>query len=146
MTAPKPSLTGNLMRLGGAVALLATLLALEKGVSVPIAEAEHHPRGSLQSALPEIVTYAIGYALALLLTIAAFVLVHWQWASPATALGMVFGLALVQIFVHFRCFLHVTLQGSARDDLQLILFSTLIVILMGAGTLVLLFNLRMRMM
>ena len=39
-----------------------------------------------------------------------------------------------------------TLNGPARDDLQLIIFSTLIVLLMVGGTLVVLFNLRMRMM
>ncbi|MHA6720419.1 hypothetical protein ACX40Y_13325 [Sphingomonas sp. RS6] len=57
-----------------------------------------------------------------------------------------FGLALVQMIVQFRCFLHISLQRSARDDLRLILFSTLIVALMVGGTLVILFNLRMRMM
>jgi len=37
-------------------------------------------------------------------------------------------------------------RKSARDDLQSILYSTLIVILMVSGTLVILFNLRERMM
>ena len=37
-------------------------------------------------------------------------------------------------------------EGSARDDLQLILFSTLIMLLMVGGTLVVLFNLQLRMM
>lgn len=67
-------------------------------------------------------------------------------ASPLTTLAIVFGLALVQMVVHFRFFLHVSLRKSAREDLQLILFSTLIVILMVSGTLVILFNLRERMM
>jgi cytochrome o ubiquinol oxidase operon protein cyoD len=48
--------------------------------------------------------------------------------------------------VHFRFFLHIRLQKSARGAFQLILFSTLIVILMVSGTLVILFNLRARMM
>ncbi len=59
---------------------------------------------------------------------------------------LVFGLALVQAVVHFRCFLHIDLSARPRDDLQLILFSTLIIALMVGGTLVVLFNLRMRMM
>ena len=42
--------------------------------------------------------------------------------------------------------LHIRLRKSARDDLQLILFSALIMILMVSGTLVILFNLRARMM
>lgn len=54
-------------------------------------------------------------------------------------------LALVQMVVHFRFLLHITLEQSARDDLRLILFSTLIVVLMVSGTLVVLINLRARM-
>ncbi|RYY09384.1 MAG: cytochrome-c oxidase, partial [Alphaproteobacteria bacterium] len=48
--------------------------------------------------------------------------------------------------VQFRCFLHINLKRSSRHDLQLILFSTLIIALMVSGTLVILFNLRGRMM
>lgn len=146
MTGPQPTLTGRLIRLGGWAALLAAMLALKKSTSAPPSEAESVPSHPWTSARPEIVTYGIGYALAFLLTVASFALVQWHWASSSTALWIVFGLALVQIIVHFRCFLHVTLHGPARDDLQLILFSTLIVLLMVGGTLVILFNLRMRMM
>lgn len=94
----------------------------------------------------DLATYLVGYVLALLLTGAAFAVVTWRWAVGATALSLVFGLALVQAVVHFRCFLHIDLKRSARDDLQLILFYTLIIALMVGGTLVVLFNLRMRMM
>jgi len=146
VTGPKPSLAGSLTRLGGAAAMLIALLALSKRSPALAAESTPLPTEPAKSALPDLITYGVGYALALMLTIAAFALVHWHWASPSTALGIVFGLALVQIIVHFRCFLHVTLNGPARDDLQLILFSTLIVFLMVGGTLVILFNLRMRMM
>jgi cytochrome o ubiquinol oxidase operon protein cyoD len=94
----------------------------------------------------ERMTYGIGYASALALTGIAFALVHWHVFSLDWTLGIVFGLALLQILVHFRCFLHITLGRSARADLQLLLFSTLIVSLMVAGTLVVVFNLRSRMM
>jgi cytochrome o ubiquinol oxidase operon protein cyoD len=94
----------------------------------------------------EIRSYGIGYGLALGLTGAAFAIVHWPGFVSTTTLVVVLGLALVQIVVHFRFFLHISLPRSARDDLQLILFSTLIVILMVSGTLIILFNLRARMM
>jgi cytochrome o ubiquinol oxidase subunit IV len=48
--------------------------------------------------------------------------------------------------VHFRFFLRVNLSRSSRDNLWLILFSGLIIALMVSGTLVILFNLRQRMM
>jgi cytochrome o ubiquinol oxidase operon protein cyoD len=54
----------------------------------------------------------------------------------------VFGLALVQMIVHFRWFLHISVRRSSREDLQLILFSTLIIVLMVSGTIVILLNLR----
>ena len=94
----------------------------------------------------EVRSYATGYALAMALTGAAFATVHWPSLVSTTTLTIVLGLALVQMVVHFRFFLHISLQKSARDDLHLILFSTLIVILMVSGTLVILFNLRARMM
>jgi cytochrome o ubiquinol oxidase subunit IV len=52
----------------------------------------------------------------------------------------------VQVVVHFRFFLDASLAASSRSDLQLVLFSTLIVGLMASGTIVILMNLRERMM
>lgn len=95
---------------------------------------------------PEFITYITGYASALVLTGAAFGFVQWRVLAVQSTLGLVFGLALVQIIVHFRFFLHVSLKRSAREDLQLVLFSTLIILLMVGGTLVILFNLYARMM
>lgn len=126
--------------------LVAILLALPKERLIPVPEGEPASTKRAASARPEIVIYGIGYALALFLTVAAFALVHWHWATPSTSLAIVFALALIQIVVHFRCFLHVTLRGPARDDLSIILFSSVIILLMVGGTLVILFNLRMRMM
>jgi cytochrome o ubiquinol oxidase operon protein cyoD len=93
----------------------------------------------------ELARYTIGLLLACVLTGAAFAMVAWHLA-PAHALAIVFGLGLVQILVHFRYFLHIDFHKSARADLQLILFSTLIIALMVGGTLVVLLNLRHRMM
>jgi cytochrome o ubiquinol oxidase subunit IV len=95
---------------------------------------------------PELITYVAGCGVALVLTCAAFGVVQYRILSPQWMLGVVFGLALLQMTVHFRCFLHVSLKRSVREDLQLLLFSTLIILLMVAGTLVVLFNLRERMM
>jgi cytochrome o ubiquinol oxidase operon protein cyoD len=94
----------------------------------------------------ELTTYGTGYGAALLLTCAAFGIVQWRMLPAQWVLGVVFGLALVQMIVHFRFFLHVSMKRSAREDLQLVLFSTLIIFLMVGGTLVVLFNLRSRMM
>lgn len=94
----------------------------------------------------ETMTYVVGYGSALVLTCAAFGLVYLRLLSGKDALYTVLGLGLMQMLVHFRCFLHIDLKRSARADLVLILFSSLVVALMVGGTLVVLFNLRQRMM
>jgi cytochrome o ubiquinol oxidase operon protein cyoD len=94
----------------------------------------------------ETMTYVVGYGVALLLTCAAFGLVYLHLLGTQQAFFAVLGLGAVQMVVHFRCFLHIDLRRSARADLQLILFSSLIVALMVGGTLVILLNLRTRMM
>ena len=140
------SLVGILTKLGGIAVLITAVIARLRASDLETGETRPLSPEKTSSASPELVTYGVGYVLALALTIAAFALIHWHWASSSTTLEIVFGLALAQIVVHFRCFLHVTLQRSSRDDLQLILFSTLIILLMVGGTLVVIFNLRMRMM
>jgi cytochrome o ubiquinol oxidase operon protein cyoD len=94
----------------------------------------------------ETMTYVVGYGLALLLTCAAFGLVYFHLIGARQAFTTVLCLGLAQIVVHFRCFLHIDLRRSAQADLQLILFSSLIVALMVGGTLIILFNLQKRMM
>jgi len=88
----------------------------------------------------------MGYGLALLLTLLAFGLVSLHLLPGRQAFYTVLGLGFVQMVVHLRFFLHIDLTRSARADLQLILFSTLIIALMVGGTLVVLFNLHGRMM
>ena len=59
----------------------------------------------------------------------------WHIWPRHTLLLIIAGAAIVQIVAHFRFFLHIDLSKSKRDDLQLILFSSLIVLLMVSGTL-----------
>jgi cytochrome o ubiquinol oxidase operon protein cyoD len=91
-------------------------------------------------------TYLIGYAVALALTALAFAAVRWPHFPARTVFGIVLSLGLLQVVVQFRCFLHIGLRRSSRADLLLVLFSALIIALMVSGTLVVLFNLRDRMM
>jgi cytochrome o ubiquinol oxidase operon protein cyoD len=94
----------------------------------------------------ELRTYAIGYVLSLALTLAAFAAVRWPTFGAGATFGAILTLGLIQMAVQFRCFLHISFKKSSRHDLQLILFSALIIALMVSGTLVILFNLRGRMM
>ena len=91
-------------------------------------------------------SYLIGGILAVLLTIAAFAVVGLNLLSGLQAMTALAVLAVVQVMVHFRFFMHIDLQKSHRDDLQLILFTTLILGLMVGGTIWILFSRWQRMM
>ncbi len=94
----------------------------------------------------ELRSYLTGLGLALLLSALPFASVAWHILPRSWLLWLIAGAALIQIVGHFRFFLHIDLSRSKRDDLQLILFSTLIAVLMVAGTIWIYFNQQMRMM
>ncbi|MBW4047626.1 MAG: cytochrome-c oxidase [Proteobacteria bacterium] len=94
----------------------------------------------------DLLAYGLGLLSALLLTAAAFALVQWPTFSTNGLLTGIYVLGLLQIIAHFRFFLHIGWTKSKREDLQLLLFSSLIILLMVAGTVAVLANLRMRMM
>ena len=89
-------------------------------------------------------SYAWGIALALLLTLVPFALVHWVRVSPVPLLIVIGAFALVQMIVHFRFFLHISFSEK-REDLQLILFSALVLIIMVGGTVWIMRSLALRM-
>lgn len=82
--------------------------------------------------------YVIGAALSVALTMLGFGSV---WAGLGALAYWIIGLAgFVQIVVQLRCFLHIDLSRQKREDLQLILFSSLLLGLMVAGTIWILHN------
>ena len=92
----------------------------------------------------EFLSYVLGAGLSLLLTLTPFAAVHWRATSHFGLLVLVGCCGLLQIVVHFRCFLHIGF-GQQREDLQLILFSALLLLIMVAGTLWIMGNLSQRM-
>lgn len=93
----------------------------------------------------ELRSYAIGLAAAFALTAVPFALVAFFDVPRQMALAVIGALALLQIAVHFRYFLHVDLSRQKREDLQLILFSGLILAIMAVGTIWIMTNLQTRM-
>lgn len=92
----------------------------------------------------ELHAYITGAVLALILTLVPFAIVHWHVMVPQPVYYLIGAFALVQMIVHFRFFLHIGFT-QRREDLQLILFSTVVLIIIVGGTLWIMFNLATRM-
>jgi len=92
----------------------------------------------------ELRAYLIGFGLSVVLTAIPFTLVALHKDAQLTlwVLGIC---AVLQAIVHLRYFLHLSLHGQQRDDLQLVLFTALILLIMIGGTLWILANLTRRM-
>lgn len=91
-------------------------------------------------------SYYIGICVALILTLTAFGLVWLKVVAGTQALVVLGVLALVQVVVHLHFFMHIDLGQSHRDDLMLIVFTSLILLLIIAGTVWILWDLHARMM
>lgn len=90
-------------------------------------------------------SYVWGLVLALALTMLPFALVQWNPGIPRVPLLIGIGaFALLQMLVHFRFFLHIGFRRQ-RDDLQLILFSALLLLIMVGGTIWIMASLSTRM-
>ena len=69
----------------------------------------------------ELRTYLLGLGLAAALSAVPFVMVAAHILNRRGCLWAIGGCGVVQVLVHFRCFLHIDLTRQKRDDLQLIL-------------------------
>ena len=94
----------------------------------------------------ELRSYQIGLAAAVILTTVPFGAVALTEIRRDLVGALITTCALAQVYVHFRYFLHIDLSRQKREDLHLILFSTLLLILMAGGTVWVLSDLSTRMM
>ena len=93
----------------------------------------------------ELKGYLTGFGLAMILTLGPFALIVWGNFGYATTLIILGLCALTQFVVHLRFFLHIGLSRQKREDLQLILFSILVLAIMAGGTIWIIGNLATRM-
>ena len=98
----------------------------------------------LQEERREFRSYVWGIGVALLLTLVPFALVQWIAIPRLTLLIVIGAFALGQMLVHFRFFLHIDFRQK-REDLQLIVFSALLLTIMVAGTIWIMASLAARM-
>ncbi len=89
--------------------------------------------------------YLTGAVLSAVLTVVAFGAVMGLALDRPVTLAIVGVAAIAQIVVQLRYFLHIGLDRQKREDLQLILFSVLMLALMAFGTIWIMLNLAGRM-
>lgn len=90
--------------------------------------------------------YFIGFAAAVGLTALSLLTAILQPFGRTGIFLSLTVLAIAQLLVHFRYFLHIDLSRQKREDLHLILFTGLIIAIMAAGTIWILGSLMTRMM
>ncbi len=89
--------------------------------------------------------YIIGYGGSLFLTLCVF-FIAYQWGIETPGVYLAIGLlGLAQLIVQLVYFLHIDRRRSSREDLDLVLFSTLVLLIIILGTVWILGNLAIRM-
>lgn len=92
-------------------------------------------------------SYVVGFILSLFLTLAAAgVLYAHEWSghtlfTHASMYGYVLVLALVQLAVQLYFFLHVGKPDRSRDQVALIAFTGMVVVILVGGSLWIMYNL-----
>jgi cytochrome o ubiquinol oxidase subunit IV len=91
-------------------------------------------------------SYATGFILSVILTVAAFGLVLNGTLSGENALLAIAGLAFVQIVVHLVFFLHMNTSSAQRWNVMAFGFTVLTAVILIVGSLWIMHNVSMHMM
>lgn len=90
--------------------------------------------------------YLKGLVLAIILTAIPFWVV-WSSAFRARILFAIIAIcALIQVLVHLRFFLNISLKNTGKDYLTALFFAGVLIFIMVGGTVWILFDLNFRMM
>jgi cytochrome o ubiquinol oxidase operon protein cyoD len=91
-------------------------------------------------------SYLTGFVLAVVLTLIPFALVVASGALPhAVILSGIALAAVAQVLVHLHYFLHLNASAGARWNLLAVLFTALILVILGGGTVWIMVNLHQQM-
>ena len=87
-----------------------------------------------------------GYLAAALLTMAAFATAQSSWLTPASVTAAIAILAIGQMLVHLIFFLHISTTPNQRTNIQALIVTLLVILLIVAGSLWIMSHLRSNMM
>ncbi len=97
------------------------------------------------SVLSAVRLYVAGFVLAVVLTLAAYVVVVEQLFEQNIAVFILVGLALVQLAVQLVFFLHLGQEDKPRWNMAVFLFTLLILVVIVLGSLWIMYNLNYNM-
>ena len=92
-----------------------------------------------------IVSYTIGFILAIILTLVAYFAVVDQWATGGLLVALIMSLAAVQLAVQLIFFLHLGRQKESHWNVAVFLFMMLVLIIIVGGSLWIMNNLNYNM-
>lgn len=90
--------------------------------------------------------YITGFIFALVLTGIPFALVAMELLPRMTMLVVIAVLAIVQVVVHLRYFLHIDLKATPRENILVMAFAAVLIFIMVGGSLWIMLDLNARMM
>lgn len=79
-------------------------------------------------------SYLLGFVFSVVLSAAAFVVMLGESFGRETTMVVLGCLGMLQLFVQLRYFLHIDGRRESQEDLYLILFSVLVLLMMVIGT------------
>ena len=91
-------------------------------------------------------SYVIGFALSVVLTLTAYVLVVQHLLTGKALMAAIVGLAIVQLIVQLFFFLHLHRESKPRWNLVVFMFMLLILLIVVIGSLWIMHNLDYNMM
>jgi cytochrome o ubiquinol oxidase operon protein cyoD len=91
-------------------------------------------------------TYIIGFGLALVLTAIPFALTATKIFGLTSTLVVIAALAIIQVVVHLRYFLHIDFKSSSDENILALAFAVILIVVMTGGTLWIISDLHFRMM
>ena len=86
-------------------------------------------------------SYGLGYIFSIILTLAAYLLVVNKLATGSFLISAVIVLAIVQLVVQLKYFLHIGFNSQSRSSLFIFFFMLLVVFILVGGTLWIMKNL-----
>jgi cytochrome o ubiquinol oxidase operon protein cyoD len=92
-----------------------------------------------------LLSYFVGFVLAVVLTAIPFYLVYNHALPPSRIMYVIAVAAVLQILVHLRFFLHLNFTTTPRENLLALAFTTVLLVLMVGGSLWIMIDLHSRM-